>query len=119
MRIEGEVLRPGDYVLPALSTVADALRAAGGLTPGAYVFGTDFTRESVRVTQQENYERALRNLETEISLASTTQRVTNADEAAALTGRTAATTQADRTPARHPADRPRGAADAAGQPRTA
>jgi protein involved in polysaccharide export with SLBB domain len=91
VRVEGEVLRPGDYLMPAESTLADALRAAGGLTQAAFVFGTDFTRESVRVAQQENYERALRNLETEIALATSTQRITSADEAAAQSGRTAAT----------------------------
>ena len=91
VRVEGEVLRPGDYLLPAQSTLDDALRAAGGLTTAAFVFGTDFTRESVRVAQQENYERALRNLETEIALATSTQRITSADEAAAQTGRSAAT----------------------------
>lgn len=93
VRVEGEVLRPGDYLLPAESTLDDALQAAGGLTPAAFVFGTDFTRESVRVAQQQNYERALRNLETEIALATSTQRITSADEAAAQTGRSAATTR--------------------------
>ena len=63
--------------------------AAGGFTPGAFVFGTDFTRESVRLSQQENYERALRNLETDIALATSTQRITIADEAAAVSGRSA------------------------------
>jgi protein involved in polysaccharide export with SLBB domain len=91
VRVEGEVLRPGDYLLPAESTLDDALQAAGGLTQAAFVFGTDFTRESVRLSQQENYERALRNLETEIALATSTQRITSADEAAAQTGRSAAT----------------------------
>jgi len=52
------VLRPGEYVLPARSSINDALSVAGGLTPGAYVYGTEFSRESVRVTQQDNYERA-------------------------------------------------------------
>jgi protein involved in polysaccharide export with SLBB domain len=91
VRVEGEVLRPGDYLMPAQSTIGDALSAAGGLTQGAFVFGTDFTRESVRLAQQENYERALRNLETEIALATSTQRITSADEAAAVSGRSAAT----------------------------
>lgn len=93
VRVEGEVLRPGDYLMPPESTIADALAAAGGLTSGAFVFGTDFTRESVRAAQQENYDRALRNLETEISLATSTQRITSADEAAAQAGRSAATTR--------------------------
>jgi protein involved in polysaccharide export with SLBB domain len=93
VRVEGEVMRPGDYVLPAASSMRDALLAAGGLTPAAFVFGTDFTRESVRLAQQQSYERALRNLETEIALATSTQRITSADEAAAQSGRRAATTQ--------------------------
>jgi protein involved in polysaccharide export with SLBB domain len=93
VRVEGEVLRPGDYVLPPASTIDDALRAAGGLTAGAFVFGTEFSRESVRLTQQVNYERALRNLETELALASSTQRITSAEEAAAQAARSAAVTR--------------------------
>jgi protein involved in polysaccharide export with SLBB domain len=93
VRIEGEVLRPGDYVLPAKSSIDDAIRAAGGLTPGAFVFGTEFTRESVRQTQQENYDRVLRNLETELALSNSTQRITSRDEAAAQAGRSAAAAQ--------------------------
>lgn len=65
VRIDGEVQKPGDYVLPANSTLLDALKAAGGFTPEAYVFGAEFTRESVRLTQMENYSRTLRDLEAE------------------------------------------------------
>jgi protein involved in polysaccharide export with SLBB domain len=93
VRVEGEVVRPGEYVLPPQSSVADALQAAGGLTPAAYVFGTEFSRESVRITQQDNYERALRDLETEFAKATSTQRTSNADEAAAQTARASGTTR--------------------------
>jgi len=93
VRVEGEVARPGEYVLPPQSSVADALQAAGGLTPAAYVFGTEFSRESVRITQQENYERALRDLETEFAKSTSTQRTSNADEAAAQTARASGTTR--------------------------
>lgn len=65
IRVEGEVLRPGDYVLPAGSSLRDALSAAGGLTGNAFLFGTEFNRESVRMAQQESYERSLLDLETE------------------------------------------------------
>jgi len=87
VRIDGEVQRPGEYVLPPNTSVADAMRAAGGLTPAAFLFGAEFRRESVRLTQQENYERALRDLETEFTRAATTQRTSTADEAAAATAR--------------------------------
>jgi hypothetical protein len=69
--------------------VADAVAAAGGLTASAYVFGTEFNRESVRITQQDNYDRALRDLETEMTRAATTTRATTADEAAAQQARSA------------------------------
>jgi protein involved in polysaccharide export with SLBB domain len=93
VRVEGEVLRPGEFVLPPQSTISDALRAAGGLTPAAYLFGTEFSRETVRQTQQQNYERALRDLETEFAKAASTQRTSTADEAAAQAARASGTTR--------------------------
>lgn len=87
VRVEGEVQRPGDFILPPNSTMADAIKAAGGLTPGAFVYGTDFSRESVRSSQQDNYERALRDLETEFTRNATTQKAGTADEASAQAAR--------------------------------
>jgi protein involved in polysaccharide export with SLBB domain len=84
VRVEGEVLRPGEYVLPPNTSIADALAAAGGLTSGAYVYGTDFSRETVRATQQLNYDRALRDLETDLARNTSTQRAGSAGEEAAL-----------------------------------
>ena len=81
VRVEGEVMRPGDYILPPGSHVEDALRAAGGLTSAAYVYGTEFTRESVRKAQVLNYERALRDFETDMAKTQANQRVASADEA--------------------------------------
>jgi protein involved in polysaccharide export with SLBB domain len=60
--------------------MSDALRAAGGMTAAAYPFGTEFTRESVRRTQQINYDRALRDLESDISRNQANQRITSAEE---------------------------------------
>ena len=89
--IEGEVLRPGEYVLPPASSIADAIQAAGGLTSAAFIFGTEFTRESVRKNQLANYERALRDLETEFTRATATRRTSNTEEAAAQAASSAAT----------------------------
>ncbi|MFN0182665.1 MAG: SLBB domain-containing protein [Aquabacterium sp.] len=83
VRVEGEVRKAGDYVLPADSTVADAIAAAGGLTEAAFVFGTHFTRQSVRVTQQENYDRALRELEAELVRADASKRGVTSEESQA------------------------------------
>jgi len=93
VRVEGEVQRPGTYVLPPASTLQDAIAAAGGLMPTAYVYGTEFTRESVRRGQQENYARALRDMEVEFARAAAGQRASNADEAASQTQRASASTR--------------------------
>ncbi|MDN3545711.1 MAG: SLBB domain-containing protein [Roseateles asaccharophilus] len=93
VRVEGEVQRPGEYVLAPNSTINEAIQAAGGMTPLAYVFGTEFSRESVRIKQQENYERALRDLETEFARATSTQRALTADESAAQAARATGTTR--------------------------
>lgn len=74
VRVDGEVRRPGDYVLPAGSTLRDAIAAAGGLTSSAFLYGTEFTRESVRASQQENYDRVLRELETEFNRAAVSRK---------------------------------------------
>lgn len=85
VRIEGEVQRPGEYLLPPAATVADAIRAGGGITKSGYLYAVEFTRESVRMTQQTNYDRALRDFETLLTTSAATRRTTSADEAAAQT----------------------------------
>jgi protein involved in polysaccharide export with SLBB domain len=93
IRVEGEVARPGDYVLPPTSTLADAVKAAGDLTPQAYLFGTDLSRESVRRMQEAQYDRALRDLETDFTRSTSTQKVSNAEDAAAAVQKQAGTTR--------------------------
>ena len=83
VRIEGEVNRPGTYILPPESTISDALKAAGNLTSTAFVFGTEFNRESVRANQQINYARALREVELDLARNSATTSISGAEEAVA------------------------------------
>lgn len=82
--VEGEVAHPGAYVLPARATLQDALKAAGGLAPNAYVYGTQFSRLSVLKEQVDNYTRALRDLQVDLTRSASTQRTANADEAKAV-----------------------------------
>lgn len=93
IRIEGEIANPGEFLLPPESTLADAVKAAGGLSPSAFVFGTTFTRVSVRASQQENYERALRDLETDLVRSAASQRVSSQDEALSAQTRAASNTR--------------------------
>jgi protein involved in polysaccharide export with SLBB domain len=72
VRIEGEVAAPGVYQAKAGETLPQLLQRVGGLTPQAYVYGTEFTRESVRKQQQENLDQVIRRLETQGQSASAT-----------------------------------------------
>jgi polysaccharide biosynthesis/export protein len=65
IRLEGEVLRPGVYKAEEGELLRDVIQRAGGLTPNAYVYGTQMTRESARVEQQKSMDELARTLEAE------------------------------------------------------
>lgn len=76
--VEGEVMRPGVYKLETNETLRSVLQRAGGLTPEAYVYGSQFTRESARVDQQKSLDELARTMEVQIrqsavSVAASTQ----------------------------------------------
>lgn len=93
VRVEGEVAVPGEYLLPPGATLVDAVQAAGGLTRSAYLFGAQFSRESVRLAQAENYDRALRDLETDFARNSASKRVATVEEGANQAAQVAATSR--------------------------
>lgn len=68
VRIEGEVKVPGVYQMTAGETLQSLLARAGGTTPDAYLFGTAFYREQVRVEQQANLEKAAMKLENQLRI---------------------------------------------------
>jgi protein involved in polysaccharide export with SLBB domain len=61
--IEGEVAQPGRYFMPPGSTLADLVARAGGLTSGAFTYGTVVERVSIRAEEQASFDRAIQNLE--------------------------------------------------------
>lgn len=61
--IEGEVKAPGIYEISSGDTLIDLLTRAGGFTANAYVFGLEFTRESVRAQQQKSLDQIVDRLE--------------------------------------------------------
>jgi len=52
VRLTGEFAASGVYRAKAGQNLRDLIREAGGLTPSAYLYGSYFTRDSVKVEQQ-------------------------------------------------------------------
>ena len=84
VRIGGEVKVPGVYQLSPGETLPQLVQRAGGFSQNAFVYGTVFLRESTRVQQQANLDRATRRLEADIGsqTAAALQNVRDDDKAA-------------------------------------
>jgi protein involved in polysaccharide export with SLBB domain len=92
VRVEGEFVNSGVYQVQADDTLGKLIRRVGGLTPSAYLFGAEFTRESTRVEQQKNYEQTLNRLEQEADLqaAERSRNVIAPEDVQAIAAQTAA-----------------------------
>jgi protein involved in polysaccharide export with SLBB domain len=66
VRLEGEFLNSGIYSVRPGETLRQVITRAGGLTASAYLSGSEFTRESPRVLQQQRIDEYVQNLELEI-----------------------------------------------------
>jgi polysaccharide biosynthesis/export protein len=66
VRLEGEFNAPGVYTVGPGETLGQIIQKAGGLTPQAYLFGSEFLRESTRRDQQKRLDQYIRDLEQEI-----------------------------------------------------
>ena len=69
VRIEGEVNKPGNYYVPANTTLGEVMQQAGGITSRGYVFGTRLERSSVRRQQREGFRDAVQQLEITLAAA--------------------------------------------------
>ena len=74
--VSGEVTNPGRYYVLPGTPLSSVIAQAGGLTPQAYPYAAVYTRESVKLTQRQSYERAMRDVE----LLLTTQPLTSATQ---------------------------------------
>src|SRR6185312_8394137 len=85
VRLEGEFVHAGTYSVKPGETLPELIARAGGLTPEAYLYGSEFTRESTRVIQQQRIDEYVRNLQMEISrgaIAQTSSAAANAQDIA-------------------------------------
>jgi protein involved in polysaccharide export with SLBB domain len=94
VRLEGEFAAAGPYsVLPG-ETLRQLLARAGGLTPDAYLFASEFTRDSVRRLQRQRLLEYADALESEVTAS------TSAASSTAINERDAAAAQSSATQAR-------------------
>ncbi len=85
VRLEGEFIASGVYSVAPGETLRHLLARAGGLTPDAYLYGSEFTRLSTRRVQQQRLNEYADALEAQISstYANSNQRAINDRDAAA------------------------------------
>jgi protein involved in polysaccharide export with SLBB domain len=86
VRVEGEVAAPGFYQVRPGETLRQLVERAGGLTPESYLFGAEFTRESLRRDQQARLEEVAARAEKELDFAGAERltRAASAEEAGAI-----------------------------------
>jgi protein involved in polysaccharide export with SLBB domain len=66
VRLDGEFVHAGVYTVQPGETLRDLVQRAGGLTSAAYLFGSEFTRESTRLVQQRRMDEYVQTLEMEM-----------------------------------------------------
>jgi len=81
IKVDGQVNQPGVYVLKAGATLQEAINAAGGLSTGAYLYGTRLELVTVRTIQEENLKRFIREFKRDVEGAAAVK-VTNAEDTA-------------------------------------
>lgn len=86
VRLEGEFNNAGVYQAMQGETLRQLVMRVGGVTPQAYVFGTEFMRESTKKQQEERLRQALIQYEQDLQRAAATRarNITSAEDAASL-----------------------------------
>jgi protein involved in polysaccharide export with SLBB domain len=64
--VEGEVRRPGVYKLEVNETLQSVLQRAGGLSPNAFLYGSQLLRESARIEQQNSLDQLVNTMEVQV-----------------------------------------------------
>jgi len=82
VRLEGEFRSAGVYRAEAGETARHLVERVGGFTPSAYLYGAEFTRESVRIDQQKGLDQMIEKLEADISRNALAPAGVNPDEVA-------------------------------------
>merc|ERR1712065_99429 len=62
IKIEGEVLFPGEYIINDGEKLVDLIKRSGGYTKNAFLKGAVFTRENIKKLQKKNMEESVYKL---------------------------------------------------------
>ncbi len=66
VKLDGEVVHAGTYTVQPGETLRQLVQRAGGLTPNAYLYGSQFTRQSARIVQQARIDEYVQQLSMQI-----------------------------------------------------
>jgi protein involved in polysaccharide export with SLBB domain len=66
VRLDGEIAHAGVYTVQPGESLRDLVERAGGVTPNAYLYGSQFTRESTRAIQQARIDEYVQTLAIQI-----------------------------------------------------
>ncbi|HEY6444929.1 MAG TPA: SLBB domain-containing protein [Acidobacteriaceae bacterium] len=66
VRLDGEFVHAGVYTVTPGETLRQLVERAGGFTPNAYLYGSEFTRESTRAVQQSRMDEYIQTLEVQM-----------------------------------------------------
>ncbi len=83
VRLEGELHTAGVYQVNPGETLRHLVQRAGGITPQAYLYGSEFTRDSTREDQQKRLDEYINDLEKSIERNAGAQRSLTGEEAVA------------------------------------
>src|SRR5207302_4494953 len=83
VRLEGEFRSAGVYQVNPGETLRQIVRRAGGITPQAYLYGSEFTRDSTREDQQKRLDEYINDLDKSIERQAGSQRSLTSEEAVA------------------------------------
>ena len=87
VRLEGEFVAAGVYSVEAGETFRHLLQRVGGFTPDAYLYGSEFTRQSTKRVQQQRLNEYADSLDAQISVQTangTANAISSQDAAAAI-----------------------------------
>jgi polysaccharide biosynthesis/export protein len=81
VRLEGEFVAPGVYSVMPGETLRGLLRRAGGFTPDAYLYASEFTRVSTQRVEQQRLNEYADELEAQVSAATASSQVNTGNAA--------------------------------------